>query len=227
MSDPVSQLRGAVTETAAGLAGTGKVAAPKLDRPPRADFGDYSTNAAMLLAPALGEPPRAIAERLGDALGERLGAAVDKVEIAGPGFLNLFMADRWYLEALTSMRAAGESFGAGDSGQRVQVEFVSANPTGPVTVASARHAAYGDSLARILELAGNSVDREYYVNDAGTQVRKFGESIQSRARGEEPEEYRGDYVAGLAERIEGAAGGDPDEVAKRGIALMMEDIEAT
>src|ERR687895_2319136 len=114
MSDPVSQLRGAVTETAAGLAGNGKVAAPKLDRPPRADFGDYSTNAAMLLAPALGEPPRAIAERLGDALGERLGAAVDKVEIAGPGFLNLFMADAWYLRAVAGLAADVESFGAGE-----------------------------------------------------------------------------------------------------------------
>ena len=76
-----------------------------------------------------------------------------------------------------------------DAGERVQVEFVSANPTGPVTVASGRHAAYGDSLARILELAGNTVEREYYVNDAGSQVRKFGEAIQARARGEEPEEY--------------------------------------
>src|SRR5918999_3648355 len=113
MSDPVSQLRGAVTETAAGLAGNGKVAAPKLDRPPRADFGDYSTNAAMLLAPTLGEPPRAIAERLGDALGERLGGSVEKVEIAGPGFLNLFMADAWYLDSLAGMREAGTGFGAG------------------------------------------------------------------------------------------------------------------
>jgi arginyl-tRNA synthetase len=181
----------------------------------------------MLLAPSLGEPPRAIAERLGEALGGRLGTAVERVEIAGPGFLNLFMTDAWYLESLAGIRAAGERFGAGDAGQRVQVEFVSANPTGPITVASARHAAYGDSLARILELAGNTVDREYYVNDAGSQVRKFGESIRSRARGEEPEEYRGDYVAGLAERIEGAADADPDELARRGIELMLEDIEGT
>src|SRR5918992_5324265 len=113
MSDPVSQLRGAVTETAAGLAGNGKVAAPKLDRPPRADFGDYSTNAAMLLAPTLGEPPRAIAERLGEALGARLGSAVEKVEVAGPGFLNLFMADAWYLDSIADMLEGGERFGAG------------------------------------------------------------------------------------------------------------------
>jgi arginyl-tRNA synthetase len=227
VSDPVSQLRGAVTETAAGLAGNGKVAAPKLDRPPRADFGDYSTNAAMLLAPTLGEPPRAIAERLGQALGERLGGSVEKVEIAGPGFLNLFMADAWYLDSLAGMRDAGERFGAGAAGGRLQVEFISANPTGPITVASARHAAYGDSLSRILELAGNDVDREYYVNDAGTQVRKFGEAIQARARGEEPEEYRGEYVTELAEQIDDAATGDPDEVALRGIDLLLEGVERT
>ena len=84
---------------------------------------------------------------------------------------------------------------------------MSANPTGPITIASARHAAYGDSLARILERAGNRVEREYYVNDAGSQVQRFGESIRARARGEEPPEdgYHGDYVGELAERIEGAA----------------------
>jgi arginyl-tRNA synthetase len=227
MSDPVSQLRGAVTETAAGLAGNGRVPQPKLDRPPRPDFGDYSTNAAMLLAPTLGEPPRAIAEKLGDALGERLGASVEKVEIAGPGFLNLFMADAWYLDSLAGMREAGERFGAGAGGERLQVEFVSANPTGPITVASARHAAYGDSLARILERAGNEVEREYYVNDAGTQVRKFGEAIRARARGEEPEEYRGDYVLELAEQIDGAAAAEPDELVRRGIDLLLEGVERT
>jgi arginyl-tRNA synthetase len=227
VSDPVSDLRGAVAEAAAGLRDDGPLEGAKLDRPPRADFGDYSTNAAMLLAGSLGEQPRAIAERLGETLGERLGESVEKVEIAGPGFLNLFMTDAWYLDSLASIRAAGERFGAGDAGQRVQVEFVSANPTGPITVAAARGAAYGDSLARIFEFAGNSVDREYHVNDAGSQVRKFGEAIRARARGEEPEEYRGDYVNGLAERIPGAADGDPGDLAKRGIELMLVEIETT
>jgi arginyl-tRNA synthetase len=227
MSDPVSQLHGAVSETAAALAGNGRAGRPKLDRPPRADFGDYSTNAAMLLAPTLGEPPRAIAERLGDALGARLGPAVAKVEVAGPGFLNLFMADAWYRDSLAGMLEAGERFGAGDDGERVQIEFVSANPTGPITVASARHAAYGDSLARMLEWVGHEVEREYYVNDAGTQVRKFGESIAARARGEEPIEYKGDYVRELAERIDGAAEMDPDQLAARGIELLLEGVERT
>ena len=226
--DPVAQLSSAVEETASGLAGNGSLATARLDRPKKADFGDYSSNAAMLLAPTLGEQPREVAERLGDALGERLGDAVERVEVAGPGFLNLFMADRWYLDALAEMRAAGEAFGRGDAGEHVNVEFVSANPTGPVTVASARHAAYGDSLSRVLERAGNQVEREYYINDTGTQVRLFGESIRARARGEEPPEegYLGDYVTELAGRIEGAAEGDPDELARRGIELLLEGVRA-
>jgi len=227
MSDPIAELFSAVSETATSLAGEGRVSALALDRPPRPDFGDYSTNAAMLLAPTLGEPPRAIAGRLGDALGERLSASVDRVEIAGPGFLNLFMADRWYLEALAAIRGAGESFGAGDFRERIQVEFVSANPTGPLTVASARHAAYGDSLSRTLELAGNRVEREFYVNDSGTQVRKFGEAIRARARGEEPEEYGGDYVRELAGAIDGAAEADPEQLAQEGIALLLDGVQRT
>ena len=227
--DPVAQLSSAVAETASNLAGNGSLAPARLDRPKKADFGDYSSNAAMLLAPTLGEQPRLVAERLGDALGERLGDSVERVEVAGPGFLNLFMADGWYLEALAGMLEAGADFGQDDSGERVNVEFVSANPTGPITVASARHAAYGDSLSRVLERAGNEVEREYYINDTGTQVRLFGESIRARARGEEPPEagYLGEYVTELAGRIDAAADADPDELARRGIELLLAGVRAT
>ena len=212
--DPVASLTTAVEESAAEVAGNGRRAGLKLDRPPRADFGDYSTNAAMLLAPSLGEPPRTVAERLGDKLGDRLGDTVERVEIAGPGFLNLFMADSWYLDTIATLVEAGDRYGAGTGGEHVNLEFVSANPTGPVTIASARHAAYGDSLARILARAGHRVEREYYVNDAGSQVERFGESIRARARGEEPPEdgYRGDYVT---------------ELAQRGIQLMLEGVRAS
>ncbi|HEX6583788.1 MAG TPA: arginine--tRNA ligase [Thermoleophilaceae bacterium] len=227
--DPVAHLTSAVEETAADLAGNGRRAGLKLDRPPRPDFGDYSTNAAMLLAPTMGEAPRAIAEKLGERLGERLGETVERVEIAGPGFLNLFMADSWYLDTLATLLEAGDDYGAGSGGEHVNLEFVSANPTGPMTIASARHAAYGDALARIFERAGHRVEREYYVNDAGSQVRRFGESIQARARGEEPPEdgYQGNYVRELAEQIEGAADADPDELARRGIELMLEGVRAS
>ncbi|HEX4718466.1 MAG TPA: arginine--tRNA ligase [Thermoleophilaceae bacterium] len=230
-TDPITALRSAIADAAASVSEGGSAAADaRLQRPPRPDFGDYSTNAAMLLAPALGEQPRAIAERLGTVLSEALVGDVERVEVAGPGFLNLFMSDAWYRRVLAEMY--GEvAWGSGraESPERVLVEFVSANPTGPITVASGRHAALGDSLARLLEFAGHTPNREYYVNDLGSQVLRFGESIKARARGEEPPEdgYRGDYVAELAQRIPGAADGDPDELARRGIELMLESISAT
>ena len=121
---------------------------PTLERPKKAGFGDYSSNAAMLLAPALGAPPREIAERLAGTLSGALGERVDHVEVAGPGFLNVFLAEGWFVAALEELLAAGEAFGAGapERPEKVLVEFVSANPTGPLTAASGRHAAYGDAL---------------------------------------------------------------------------------
>src|SRR5215216_7213193 len=103
MADPISDLRGLVGQAATELRGDGLVDLPRLERPPRPDFGDYSTNAAMLLAPALGEQPRTIAERLGIALSDTLATDLERVEVAGPGFLNLFMSDAWYRTALAQM----------------------------------------------------------------------------------------------------------------------------
>ena len=230
MTTPLDQLKAAVRD-AAGALRNGAAAGDRLslERPKKAGFGDYSTNAAMLLAPTLGEPPRVVAERLGAALQERLGASVDKVEVAGPGFLNLFLTDPWYLAAVDEVLAAGDTFGAGAEHERIQIEFVSANPTGPLTAASGRHAAFGDALARILELAGNEVDREYYFNDSGGQVQRLGASILARARGEEPPEdgYHGEYVAELAAQIPDAAAKSPDELAAAGVELMMAGIRAT
>ncbi|MDQ6915935.1 MAG: arginine--tRNA ligase, partial [Actinomycetota bacterium] len=212
--------------------GHGPRATPTLERPRRPDFGDYSTNAALLLAPVLGEPPREIAERLGAALADELGPRLERAEVAGPGFLNLFLSDAWYREALGHVLAAGDGFGGGGAAghaERVNVEFVSANPTGPLTAAGGRHAAYGDALARLLEFAGHEVEREYYVNDHGSQVRKLGESIRARARGEEPpvDGYQGEYVAELAAQIPGAADAALDELARRGVEIMVERIRAT
>ena len=231
MSDPVSELRAAVIAAAGVLRENGAVEAARLSRPPKPDLGDYSSNAAMLLASGLDEAPRAVAERLGVELREHLGEAVSRIEVAGPGFLNLHMSDAWCRTALGGAIAAGAAYGSAEpgGGESVLVEFVSANPTGPITVASGRHAAYGDSLCRILELAGHRVEREYYVNDHGSQVRRFGESIRARARGEEPPEdgYRGAYVTRLAERISGADRADPDELARRGIELTVEEVRST
>ena len=231
MSDPVAQLTQAVADTAASVRGEGAVGAPMLERPKKAGFGDYSTNAAMLLAPAMGAPPREIAGRLGDALEERLGEALKEVEVAGPGFLNLTMSDAWCCQAVVGVLSAGESYGAGSTerGERVIVEFVSANPTGPITVAAGRHAAYGDALCRILAFSGHNVDREYYVNDHGGQIQRFAASLRARARGEEPPEdgYQGLYVTDIAEGIDGAADLDEPELARRGVEAMLEGIGAT
>ena len=228
MSDPVAHLTEAVASAASSLRDA-PIDLPALERPPKPEFGDYSTNAAMLLAPALGEPPRQIAERLGEVLTQRLGGDIERVDVAGPGFLNLFMSDFWLTRAVAEGLDAGDNYGSGSGGERTNVEFVSANPTGPITVAAGRHAAYGDSLCRILEFAGSEVEREYYVNDHGTQIELFAESIRARAKGEDPPEdgYQGEYVADLAAEIEGAAEADADELARRGVEIMLAGVQAT
>ncbi|HEY7830860.1 MAG TPA: arginine--tRNA ligase, partial [Solirubrobacteraceae bacterium] len=206
------QLRAEVLGAAVALAGEGMSLRQEiaLERPPRAELGDYSTNAALLLAPSLGAPPREVAQRLGAELKARLGDGLDRFEVAGPGFLNLFLHPRWFAAALSEVLKAGERFGAGGASapERVLVEFVSANPTGPMHVGHARNAAYGDALARVLSLHGHEVVREFYVNDAGSQVLKLGESLLALARGEEVGEdgYRGDYVPALLVEVKEALG---------------------
>jgi arginyl-tRNA synthetase len=233
MATPLDDLRAAVEAAAADLRdGAGAPGArPTLEQPKRAGHGDYSTNAAMLLAPALKAPPREIAERLGAKLGDRLGGLVARIEVAGPGFLNVFLADAWYAGAVGHVLEAGEGYGAGGAApaERILVEFVSANPTGPIHVGGARNAAYGDALARLLAFRGHAVEREYYVNDYGSQALLFGASIQARARGEDVPEggYRGDYVTELAAAIPDAATAEPDAVARAGIARMIERARAS
>jgi arginyl-tRNA synthetase len=234
-STPVDDLREAVLTAAGELVGAdggarrssviGRPEAITLERPPKADFGDYATNAALLLAPLLDIPPRVLAERLGAELERRLGERLRRFEVAGPGFLNLFMDDSWLRDALVRALAAGETFGAdrARAPERILVEFVSANPTGPMHVGHARNAAYGDSLARVLAFHGHEVEREFYVNDAGSQVRALGESIRALARGEEVPEngYRGDYVRELAAELDGASTLDPAELGRAAVGVMI------
>ena len=230
---PIEDLRSAVEAAAAELRNGGPApsSAPTLERPKKAGFGDFSTNAAMLLAPALKAPPREIAERLGAALQEKLGAQLERVEVAGPGFLNIFLADDWYTEAAGVILAAGDDYGGrtADPPEKIQVEFVSANPTGPLTAASGRHAAYGDALLRLFRFQGHEVEGEYYFNDAGGQITRFGASIVARARGEDPPEdgYQGEYVVELAGQIPGAADMDADTAAAAGVELMIGRIRKT
>jgi arginyl-tRNA synthetase len=230
--NPLGQLHGTVIEAAGALLegdGASPLAAG-LERPPQAAFGDYSTNAALLLSPRVRRPPRDVAERLGEELSGRLGDGLERVEVAGPGFLNLFLSDAWFERALGVVLAAGEDFGGGGATrpQRIDLEFVSANPTGPLTVAHGRHAAYGDALARILTFHGHEVTREFYVNDHGSQVRRLGESVRAWARGEPiPEDgYKGAYVAELVER-ERAATLDLDELCLEACAACLAMVRST
>jgi arginyl-tRNA synthetase len=231
--DPLHELDAQVRAAVAAVRGSAgePLAQLRVERSRREDQGDYSTNAAMLLAPVLQRSPREIAELIGAELAASLGESLDRVEVAGPGFLNLFLSDAWHREALSSVLAAGERFGGGGASppERILLEFVSANPTGPQNVANARHAAYGDALARILEHRGNSVWREYYFNDAGNQIRLLGESVRARARGEEVPEggYMGEYVVELAAEIPNAAELPGPELAARAVELMLGRVKAT
>jgi arginyl-tRNA synthetase len=177
-----------------------------LERPSSSEHGDFATTVALQLAPDRKRPPRELAEELAvQATGLEL---VERAEVAGPGFVNLWLGAAWYGEALAEILEAGEGYGGGfaDPVERVQVEMVSANPTGPITVAAARNGVYGDSVARVLAHAGHTVEREYYYNDAGAQMERFRASVDAVRRGEEPPEdgYHGAYIADLA-----AVEGDP------------------
>lgn len=232
-SAPLQQLRNVVAHATAVVRGDGSEGSTslRLERPKHAAQGDYATNAAMLLAPVLRAGPPRIAELLAHELHQELGDLLERTEVAGPGFLNLFLSDSWYRGALRDIIAAGERFGAGqaDAPERILVEFVSANPTGPLVAASGRHAAYGDSLARILELFGHAVSREYYFNDTGGQVELLGASVKARARGEEvpPGGYEGEYVVELAAALPGAAEREAGELGHAAVELLLPQIKQT
>jgi arginyl-tRNA synthetase len=231
--DSIAELRSAVNQAARALRdGEPVTPEPSLDRPPKPELGDYSSNAAMLLAASLGEGPREVAGRLSSELERNLGEAgsVDRIEVAGPGFVNLFLSDSWYRRAMARLAEAGAELGRAvtDSPERLLVEFVSANPTGPLHVGGGRHAAYGDSLVRLLEAAGHKVEREFYVNDTGGQVTRFAASLAAQMTGgEQPEDgYEGAYVEELAERLksEGLDPEDLDAVGRRGVELTLEEV---
>ncbi len=236
---PLDGLREAVLSAAEELAGRSPIGggladrrgAIGLERPPRAGFGDYSTNAALLLAPGLGAPPREVAQGLGEALQARLGTSIERFEVAGPGFVNLFLEDSWFVEALAGVLAAADAYGADgtEAPEHVLIEFVSANPTGPMHVGHARNAAYGDALARVLAFHGHRVEREFYVNDAGSQVRKLGESVLALARGEEVAEdgYRGGYVARLVHLVKKTDTIDPAELGRAAVTVMVGEMQAS
>jgi arginyl-tRNA synthetase len=187
----------------------------------RPEFGDYSTNVAMIRAKASGRAPRQVAEALSAALGETLSAAgVAKVEVAGPGFVNLFLSPECIRSALRSVLADGDEYGSSRKGRgvRLQVEFVSSNPTGPLTVGHGRQAVLGDVLAALYERLGYDVQREYYFNDQGRQVDLLAESLWVRYRelfGESREipegGYQGEYLKDMAVEVRAVVGDGYDD----------------
>jgi arginyl-tRNA synthetase len=205
--DP-AQLVDAVRQAlqAAVQAGELTVAVPEeitVDRPRSREHGDYATPVALKLGKIAGRPPREIAAVIGRYLEQAPG--IDSVEVAGPGFLNitLLTAAAGALVGQIVQADAGYGHGSALDGKKVNLEFVSANPTGPVHIGGARWAAVGDALGRVLSTQGADVVREYYFNDAGAQIDRFARSLLATARGEPtPEDgYAGDYIGEIAGRI--------------------------
>src|SRR4051812_41848190 len=189
-----------------------------LEQPARREHGDWSSNVAMATAKAAGRNPRELATQLVEVLEADRPEHVTGVEVAGPGFVNFRLAPTWLHDVLVAVVEGGDEHYARPDlgeGRRVMVEFVSANPTGPLHAGHARGAVYGDALARILERAGHDVAREFYINDRGVQMAKFGESIALRAAGEDVEEggYQGAYIVEWARGL--PEGEDPTEYGYR------------
>jgi arginyl-tRNA synthetase len=180
-----------------------------LEIPRVKNHGDYATNLAMVLAPQVGRPPRIMAEAVVKRIGDSEGL-IDRVEVAGPGFINIFVHPKAWIRSLQQIEQKGSTYGSCQIGQgrRVQVEFVSANPTGPLHVGHGRGAATGDVLARILKSVGYRVSKEYYINDVGTQIETLGKSVWVRYRqilgkaASLPDHwYRGAYIVDMARKI--------------------------
>ena len=179
-----------------------------LDRPKNRDHGDYATSIALTLAKAANLQPRVIAEVIIKTLNENNllePAGISKVEIAGPGFINITLESASQGSVVIEILTAGKKYGQGQSlaGKKINLEFVSANPTGPIHLGHTRWAAVGDSLGRVLSAAGAQVSREFYVNDRGNQMDLFGQSLRAAALGiDRPENgYHGEYIADLASEI--------------------------
>jgi arginyl-tRNA synthetase len=195
-----AQLDQAVIEAARAIGVDGDLPDLELGRTKSPERGDYASSAGMKLAKVLKEPPPQIAGRLAQAIQVPVGAAT--VEVAG-GYVNFRLTPQWLQTLVGQVAAAGPSYGALDLGQgeKLQVEFASINPTGPLHIGHGRGAILGDSICRVLEFTGHQVQREYYVNSDNTQTRRFGASVYARLHGQEPPEggYVGDYVTEIAE----------------------------
>ena len=234
------ELSRALVGVVAGLVDAHELAVPvpatvPVERPRNPEHGDYASSIALQLAKPAGRPPREIAELVAAQL--RTATGVATVDIAGPGFLNITLAADALGEVARAVVAAGPAYARGDAlaGLHWNLEFVSANPTGPVTLASARWAAVGDALARILQAAGAEVTKEYYFNDHGAQIDRFARSLVAVAQGQPvPEDgYHGAYVedvaqAVLAQQPDALSADDPQEVFRTiGVGMMFDLVRTT
>jgi arginyl-tRNA synthetase len=233
------QLRDVVRAAVAAVVGRGGLAVEVPDevvveRPKNPEHGDYATNVALRLAKPAGRPPREVAELLAEQL--RADDGIARVDVAGPGFLNITLAKDALGQIAVRVVAAGEAYGRTEAlaGQRLNLEFVSANPTGPVHIGGSRWAAVGDAIGRLLEASGAEVTREYYINDAGAQIDRFARSLHAAAAGRPvPEDgYGGTYIADIAASVVAEVPDllDRDEAEQvqvfrdRGVALMLDEI---
>ncbi len=213
----------------------------KLETPRDPSHGDVATNVAMLLAKPLRNSPRKIAELIVDNL-DLDSSKIASAEVAGPGFINFRFADTYLSNALSELISEGEKYGQSDenAGKNVLIEFVSANPTGPLTVGHGRNAVLGDTVARLFEWTGATVDREYYFNNAGRQMRVLGQSVKARymqaigKKAEMPEDgYKGEYIKEIADKLvqeygEKLAGTEDDSVFKQEAeSAIFEQIQTT
>jgi len=236
MPDPVSpdlraQLSAMFEEGVRKIAPGAPAPAIVLERPKQAAHGDFACAVAMQLAKSLKRAPREIATQLAAAL--PASPQVEKVEIAGAGFINVFLKHSFKQQTVNRVLAAGAVYGRTVTGgkQAVQVEFVSANPTGPLHVGHGRQAALGDAIAAMLEAQGHAVTREFYYNDAGAQIDKLAWSVQARARGIKPgapgwpeEGYAGDYIEDIAREIKNPD--DLDAVRRHAVAYLRKEQDA-
>ena len=229
-------VRGAVASAVeAGELTVDVPASVSVDRPRSPEHGDYATSIALQLAKPAGMAPRAVAELLAPRL--RATPGIAGVEVAGPGFLNVRLDRAALGQVALQVLAAGASYGTNDSacGQSVNLEFVSANPTGPIHIGGVRWAAVGDALARLLEASGAKVSREYYFNDHGAQIDRFARSLLAAATGDAPPEdgYGGAYIGEIAREVlarvpDALSQADPQEVFRReGVEQMFGEIRAS
>lgn len=189
----------------------------KVDYPPEG-MGDFSTNVALLLAKEVGNSPMEVAEELKNKIASK-DVGLEKIEVAKPGFLNLYLSEKSLQKVVAEINKEKNNFGNSEIGQgkKIHLDFVSANPTGPVTVGNARGGSMGDVLANIFQKVGFTPFREYYVNDAGNQIRVLGHSII----GDEEAQYKGKYIDDLRERIQKK---DPDEIGSDAVKIILEEI---